>query len=157
MPALPALWSTIENRKSKMENGVTLIEVIMIIAIIGMLAAMSIPRIGSLDERTAYTTARRIVADMRYARRLAITTAKNHIVRFSPAGGPYTEYRIFKDDGGEVQVGESRQIPERVTCTGTEELTFQPFGNASSDGAVSLSAGTDQYDVNIIAATGRVY
>jgi type II secretory pathway pseudopilin PulG len=138
-----------------MENGVTLIEVMMIIAIIGMLTAMSIPRVGeSLGEHAALTAARRIIADMRYARRLAITKANDHIVRFSPAGGPYTGYGIFRDG---VQVGEIRQIPERVTCTGTEEFTFQMLGNASSDGAVSLSAGDSQYDVNVIATTGRAY
>ena len=138
------------------ERGVTLTEVIMIIGIIGMLAAMSIPRTGgqALDKYTAYTATHRIITDIRYARRLAITTGKNHVVRFSPTGGPYTEYKIFRTEGaGETQVGEPKQIPEQITCTGTEEFTFQPLGNASSDGTVSLSAGSDQYDVNIITAT----
>ena len=138
------------------EHGVTLVEVMMIIATIGMLTAMSIPRTGHRDRNTAYTTARRLVVDMRYARRLAITDTKDHIVRFSPTGGPYTQYGIFrKEDDGETQVGESRQIPERITCTGTEEFVFQPPGNASSNGKVSLSTGNNQYNVNVIAATGK--
>ena len=141
--------------QSKIEDGVTLVEVMMIVVIIGILTAISMPRIGkSLYEHSAHTTARRIVADMRYARRLAITAAKDHIVRFSPAGGPYTGYSVFQES---MQVGEARQIPERVTCTGTAEFTFQLLGNASSDGTVSLNAGDSQYDVNIIAATGRAY
>jgi type II secretory pathway pseudopilin PulG len=140
------------------EHGVTIIELMMIIAIIGMLTTISMPRIGHSDKHTAYTTARRIIADMRYARRLAITAAKDHVVRFSPVGGPYTEYRIFRKEGAEEeQMAEPRQIPERITCTGTGEFTFQPLGNASSGGTVSLSAGSDEYDVNVIGATGRIY
>jgi len=138
------------------ERGVTLIEVMMLIATIGMLTVMAIPRTVHMDKHTAYTVAHRLAVDIRYARRLAITNAKDHIVRFSPIGGPYTGYRILrKEDAGETQVGEFRWIPERITCTGTEEFTFQPRGNASSDGTVSLSAGSNQYNVNVIATTGR--
>ncbi len=140
------------------EHGFTIIEFLAIIAIIGILAVMAIPRLGTLGKGVAQTTARRLVADMRYARRLAIAGAKDHIVRFYPAGGPYDEYRFFRKEGAiETQVGESRQISGKVVCTGTEELTFYPLGHTSSSGMISLSAEGDQYDVNVIAATGRVY
>lgn len=141
------------------KHGFTIIELIMIITIIGILSAMSIPRIGSFGKNKAYIAARRIVADMRYARRLAITKAQDYTVEFSPSGGPYTEYNILQ---GAVQVGETRQIPAGVTCNGTEQFTFERLGNAFSDGVhsdgmVSLIAGGEQYDVNVIAITGRAY
>jgi len=140
-------------------HGFTIIEAIMIIAIIGILSVMSIPRIGSFGKNKAYIAARRVVADMRYTRRLAITKAQDHVVAFSPSGGPYTEYSILRGGG---QVGETRQIPDEVACSGNEQFTFEPLGNAlsdgaSSDGMVSLISGSHQYDVNVIAATGRVY
>ncbi len=140
------------------QHGLTLIEAIMIVIIIGIMSIISIPRLGSSDKQLAYTTARQIVADMRHVRNLAITSAKDHIVKFSPSGGPYSEYRIFSDEGEtEVQVGSARRIPAQITCTGTEELTFYPIGSASSNGTISLVAGDSQYNVNFIAATGRAY
>ena len=140
------------------EHGFTIIEFLAIIAVIGILAVMAIPRIGTLGKSSAKTTARQLAADMRYARRLAIAGAKDHIVRFYPAGGPYDEYRIFQKEGAiETQVGESRQISNKVVCTGIEELTFYPLGHTSNSGMISFSAEGDQYDVNVIAVTGRVY
>lgn len=139
-------------------NGFTIIELVAIIAVIGILMAISLPRLGAIGKSTARTTSRQLVADIRYVRRLAITGAKNHIVRFYPAGGPYDEYKFFRKDGVlEEQVDEPRQIPEQISCTGTEELTFNPFGYASGSGLISISADGDQYDVNVVAATGRVY
>ena len=64
------------------EDGITLLETIMLIAIIGMLAALSIPRTGSVAGYAAHATARQIIADMRYTRGRAIATTKNHVLRF---------------------------------------------------------------------------
>ncbi len=141
------------------ERGVTFVEIMAILVIIGILGLMSIPRIGSSDRSNVYTTARRIAADMRYARILAITKAKDHVLEFAPSGGPYTEYTIMENG---IQLGDTRHIPAGITCVGTEEFTFEPLGNALSDGVsnngmVSLIMGTDRCDVNVIATTGRAY
>ena len=93
---------------------------------------------------------------MRYARRLAITSDKDHILRFNPETQPYTEYGIFyDDDGSEVQIDETKQISD-VICNGEREFTFQPLGSAASDGSISLIAGEYHYDVNLLATTGTV-
>lgn len=142
------------------QQGYTFIHAALIIVIIGILVAMIIPRGGRdlFNRLSAYTAAHQIGVDMRYTRRMAITTAKEHIVRFYPVGAPpYTEYRIFRNDvGGEVQVGESKQLSSEVTCSGNSEFTFQPQGNATADGSLSLIAGGYQYNVNLLSTTGRV-
>jgi len=138
--------------------GFTTIEALMVVVLIGVLTMISVIRIGTLGRPTAYTTARQLVADLRQARSLAITSAKSHIVRLYPSGGPYSEYKTFRSEiGGEVQVGVTRQISNKIACTGTGEFTFQSLGNATSDGTVVLVSAGRQYDVNIIAATGRAY
>ena len=140
------------------QSGVTLLETIMLIAIIGMFTVMSIPRIGTTDKQSAHAVARRIIADMRYARQLAVSDASNHIVRFSPAVGSHTEYRILRVAGEtEELVGQIKQIPVEITCAGPEEFTFTPLGSATSNGLISLTGGGGQYDINVVATTGRVY
>jgi len=137
------------------EDGITLLETIMLIAIIGMLAILSIPRSGSIAGHAAHTTARQLIADMRYTRGLAIATAKTHVLRFS-AG--YTEYTIFNVDGKkEEQVGETREIRSNVACSGPDQIIIYSFGNADSSGIISVVGAEDQYDISIVAATGRVY
>lgn len=137
------------------EDGITLLETIMLMAIIGMLAALSIPRAGSIAGYAAHATARQLIADMRYTRGQAIATTKNHVLRFYTG---HTEYKIFSVDGGaEEQVGRTRKIRDNVACSGPDEIVFYPFGDADSAGVISLVGAEDQYDINIVAATGRVY
>lgn len=140
------------------EYGFTLIETLVLIIFIGILTAISIPRIGSIGMQAARATSRQVMADMRYTRRLAISSARNHIIRFSPSGGTHTSYSIFRvDEAGETLVGCAKQIREEVTCTGPDEFIFYPFGNASTNGTVSLIAESEQFDVHVVATTGRVH
>ena len=148
------------------EHGFTLVEGILVILIIGVLAVMVMPRIGPTDNRVVYITARQMTADMRYARTLAITKAKEYIVTFSTdADG--TKYKIFPA-GGEENPVKSMKIPKQVTYTEEDfggTLSFTHLGKASHTGTddeniISLAAGaaaSHKWIISVIKTTGRIW
>ncbi len=146
-------------KDSKTSEGYSLLEILLVVTIIGIFASVAVPYFGTglLRRMNAYTTARQIASDLAYTRTLAVTTNKNHILRCYPSASPYSQYKIFRSDGGEVQVGHTREIDDNVVCAGDREWIFEPLGNATADGTLSVTSGTYQYDVKVIAATGRAY
>ena len=149
-------------QKSRVHNeyGFTLIESALIVLIIGMLAVIAIPKILSTDKYVVYTTSRQIMADMRYARSLAISRAEDYIVRFSPSGGPYTIYQILPAAGGSPE--KTMEISDQVTCIPlggfSDDLLFTVLGSAATGGQIiSVSGGGNNIDISVISATGRVY
>jgi len=141
------------------QNAFSLLEMLLVVTIIGIFASVAVPYFGTglMQRMDVYTSARQIASDLMYARTLAVNTNKNHILRFYPPTSPYSQYKIFRSDGGEVQVGHTRDVDANVTCTGDREHTFEPLGNATSDRTLSVTSGTYQYDVKVIGITGRVY
>jgi len=71
-------------------QGFTLVELILLIALIGILAWLAVPRLGAFHEIKLDTAARRVAADLRYAQGLSMTRRERHGVLFEPAVSRYT-------------------------------------------------------------------
>lgn len=71
----------------KRKNGFTLLELMIVIAIIGILAAVTVPRYGSLkDHMNLRSAAKKCLMDIRYAQQLSIDTKDKHGVFFTGTG-----------------------------------------------------------------------
>ena len=138
------------------KRGYTLIEVLFVIIVLAILAGIAIPRLGVLfsTKMKVKTAAQRIVSDLRYARRLAITNNKDNYKLSIDSSE--NEYRIY--DPGDTQIGETRSIDSDITISADKDFIFELLGNASisSDTNVSLSAGGNQADIIVTVATGRI-
>ncbi len=90
--------------------GYTLIELVMVIAVMGVLLAMAAPRIHSILQHAKVNTAASILAvDLQYAQMLAarqrrpvvlivVPAAEQYMIRDRPAGGTVFRTRLFGQD-----------------------------------------------------------
>ncbi|MBU0501878.1 MAG: GspH/FimT family pseudopilin [bacterium] len=137
-------------------SGLTLIEVMIIVAVLGVITAIALPRFPILSAKTVETEARRIQSDLRLTRRLAITHGNDYILEISPLSN---EYNIYNGSVAPAnQVGETRTIKPSITASGDSTFTFESLGNAAagSGTTLTLTSGSDAYDITITIATGRV-
>ncbi len=136
-------------------RGYTLIELVFVVVVIVLVAMVVIPRMGLpfTVKMKVYTASKKLVSNLRYTRRLAITNNENYRLNVDSSTN---EYEIY--DSGDAQVGNTETIDSSITVSDDKDFIFEAFGNASaaSDTSISLTADGNQYDLIVTTATGRV-
>ena len=144
------------------KKGFSFIEILLILTVLGIIAAVALPRItesGVFDKYLIYTTAHNIAADMRLARRSAVTTGDSYRVGFGSSGGSddYNEYGIQRyEDGAWTLVGEIKYIPDIIRVSGDVVVRFEPDGTANGNQRFIYRCGDYRYRITVRAVTGRV-
>lgn len=148
----------------------TLVEVIIVLMIIGIIAAAAIPLYTSAAPIQLRTAADMVASDLEYAKSMAISTGANHSVIFNAAS---ESYRIV-GSGGQVishpvHIGtdyivnfanDSRlnkvDIENVFGSTTTSTVTFDNVGSPSNNGYIVLGAGGHTLKVKVEPVTGYV-
>jgi len=139
--------------------GFTLIELIMIIAVVGILTAISLPQIGGSDffeKLKCRTVGHHITSDIRYTRRLAITNGKDYRINFD--FGAHT-YDVEHDVGGTwTSVGQDypKTVESEVTLSGINIFEFDKLGGATLHGVLNMSIGAQNRTITVDEITGSV-
>src|SRR3954467_13466711 len=99
-------------------SAMTLFELIAVVFIIGIVSLMATTRYAAttIADIGATGFARRLALDCGQARRRAIATGDNHIVRFTLSGANATQYALYRRQGGSTTLGDDVcAVPGNVT------------------------------------------
>ena len=143
-------------------RGVSLLELVLVLAIMGVLAAIAVPRFASANIRYRLDlAARRVKTDLATAQRLARITSASRCVYFYPSAGAYRlpEMR-HPDDSRLVYQVELADDPYDVSIVsadfdGDGNIVFDGYGRPDSGGSVTLRAGGSMATVTVDADTGQ--
>lgn len=152
--------------RMKNKNGFTLLELITVIAIIGILSAIAIPSFSAWNKHARLRSATQdLMADLSMARMRAIQSGENVNVSFSLTG-----YVVFIDenDNGTWQPSDdtplrNKDYPQSVTMTGTtfagSNIVFEPTGNVQDDDGIlnsneSVTLGRGDGDTMTVKING---
>lgn len=147
-------------RPARPRRAFSLLELTLVVTIIGLLSGAAISRFGAatLSTTEGEGFARRLVLDLRQARRRAITTGVDHYVQLHRDAGVVTGFSLHQSGG--AQADNLRSVPAGVTVNSAADVwTFDFDGALSAGGASStltLVGANHQWVVTCYHATGMV-
>ncbi|MCC7146605.1 MAG: prepilin-type N-terminal cleavage/methylation domain-containing protein [Phycisphaeraceae bacterium] len=159
--------------RSAARQGFTLVEVIVVIALMGIASAMVIPQMLTSGTLTTQAAGRTIIADLLYAQNDAVARQQTRRVVFDLDNDNYritdaegntiaANWRVGASVSGDYIVdfrGDSRfRGVDLVAANFNDELyiEYNDMGEPSTDGYVEVRNHGLRYRINVGAMTGRV-
>lgn len=148
-------------------GGFTLLELIIVLAILAMGSVLLIPSIGNMSARTYPAQVREVSALLNYARRTAVVTGQASSAQFFPATEadetPQAAAQLARSDLGGAPVWRARGIDlayedstqQRLDVEDGVTITFFPEGG-STGGALILTLERRATVISIDPFSGKV-
>jgi len=137
------------------QSGMTLIEIILVMVIVGILAATLIPRFDfTTSSRTSVNGAAYMIAsDIRYAQEWAMANRVSKSIIFVNGSSTYT---FSPADTGMDPSGQLQSIGATIGTTVT--FTFNSLGEPTAGGGntVAVSGGGQWRTITVVNYTGKV-
>ena len=142
------------------ERGLTLLEVLMAVMLVGALSAIAVPQVQPpLDRWRLSAGTRQVVMDLKVARARAIAAGAAHRLRFTVPGSRYQLERqrpagAYSPSGPAVALPDGVRI---VDCTAAgDAVAFRPRGHAVSFGSVTLENAAGERRRVVVDIAGRL-
>jgi prepilin-type N-terminal cleavage/methylation domain-containing protein len=144
--------------KHRYRRGLTLIEILTVVVIIGIAGAIIVPQIGSRDDLRTAAAARLVMADLIYAQNLSITQQKNQYVMFDLTSASHN-YSVVNSAGMTVVTHPVTRTPYTVTfgtggTAGLENAQLVSASFTGQGGATSSTLGFDELGTPLVYASG---
>lgn len=166
----------IRTRRIARARAYTLLELLIVVAILGIASAMVIPQMGSTNVLRIQAAVRTIVADINFAQSDALARQQARAIVFDPANNKYTLVEVpgnvinmvddlmYEVDFNNAVKFHSARI-DSAAFDGDQVLIFDELGGPitvpgstvpSAGGKVVVSGSGSVFDINVEAYTGRV-
>lgn len=148
----------------QLRSGFSLLELVIVVAIMGIIAAIAVPKFGEASDGRRLQAARSVILnDIETAKLRARATSKQHVIQFYPEkemyaifegnevrGGAIVLSRILSDDPFNIEI-------HRTDLSGAMVAVITPFGDLSPPIRVQIveNSTTLVVDLEGIADTGR--
>jgi len=137
----------------------TLLELILVVVLLGVLAAVAVPRFAgsAIWETEGEASAKQVVATLRLARRMAIDQAATNPSGFL-VGGSGTIYAVYEADTMQM-VSEQKRLADGWGFAASFQTAFDPLGAATGTtgtNAVLIQRDSNQWGIDIAPSTGAV-
>lgn len=144
--------------------GMTLFELIIVMAIVAILSAIAIPRFAAAMQNTTLEgAAKRVACDLRLAQANAIKKQGTQAVTIDVAQETYELVGMADPDHRSTTYIINLKDPpyQGVGITsadfgGTATLTFDRFGSPTAPGTIVIEARSRQKTVRVAAGAGRI-
>jgi len=151
-------------------SGVSMLEMMIVVVVIGLLAALSLPNFGGAIKKMKFDNqGRDLVSALRYARSAAITLQQPIGVHFDIYGKKTQTFLDRVNVGGNIfEPGDSLLRSDSLAASVSyfdatfsgQTVVFQPDGTASAGGYIVAHASTDagprSFTIGVTAGSGRV-
>jgi type II secretion system protein H len=150
------------HRSQGRRRGYTLLELIIVVVILGVIAAIAAPRLAmSAESKRVHTAAKRLAADLGTARTSAMATSSPRTVTISLTDAKYSISNISDIDrmGMQYMVDLGRDpygvTVDSMTAGTGGVIVFNASGGVSRGGTIVLRRGDERRNVVIDPSTGK--
>jgi Tfp pilus assembly protein FimT len=150
-------------------GGFTLIEILIVVAVLMIAAVMVVPMMSSADSVQLRSAANMVAADLEYAKSISITKGQSYKVVFDA----FTESYRIEDTTGTVVLHPvkkgfdyvldftseerlNRVSIDSVDFNAASEVQFDCLGSPNEGGTVTLQANGEVMTVNVEPVTGFI-
>jgi general secretion pathway protein H len=138
------------------QRGLTLIEILIVLAIIAIVSAIAIPIVNGVSNAEMRGAARQLASGLRLARSEAVAQRRETFLVIDMAGRRFKvdrdgrEYKLPRNVELKLFTAQKDLVDDKVGS-----IRFYPDGG-SNGGRITLAAGERKFEVDVDWLTGRV-